>query len=206
MAITYGVEYLAPETINPVFNPLAFLRAYKQAIDQEASTVAIQTELTNISNELDEISLIYANSGTVNASPYNLIITVTSSGVYSTLYGFSLASGQSVAVINNLWCQAVNDGSPNNKISTFCTQLYNATSNVVENSYYWTDIYDQTSGSLNFWFSQNTVLWRNLYSTTQSYVVRIYCTYAGMGTGFTVHGSNTTNSSNYGPVAILLLN
>jgi hypothetical protein len=84
--------------------------------------------------------------------------------------------------------------------------LYNATSNVVENSYYWTDIYDQTSGSLNFWFSQNTVLWRNLYSTTQSYVVRIYCTYAGMGTGFTVHGSNTTNSSNYGPVAILLLN
>jgi hypothetical protein len=206
MAITYGVEYLAPETINPVFNPQAFLRAYKQQIDQVASTAAIQAELDTIANTVDIVSTIYANSGTVNASPYNLVITVLSSGLYSTLYGFSLDSGQSVAVINNLWCQANNGGSSNNKISTFCTQLYNSTSAVVENCYYWTGIFTQTSGTLNYWFSQNTVLIRNTYSTTQSYVVRIYCTYSGMGSGFSVSGPNTGQPLCYGPVAILLLN
>jgi hypothetical protein len=206
MAISYGVEYLAPETINPVFNPQAFLRAYKQQIDQVASTSAIQAELDTISNTVNLVETLYSNIGLVNASPYNLVITVLSSGLYSTLYGFSLDSGQSVAVINNLWCQAVNGGSSNNKISTFCTQLYNSTSAVVENCYYWTGIFTQTSGSLNYWFSQNTVLIRNTYSTTQSYVVRVYCTYSGMGTGFTVSGPNTSQSLCYGPVAVLLLN
>jgi len=206
MAITYGVEYLAPETINPVFNPQAFLRSYKQAIDQEASTVAIQAELTTIANELADISPIYANSGTVNASPYNQITTVTATDQYTNIFSFSLESGQSVAVINNLWCQAVNGGSSNNKILTFCTQLWNTTSNVAENNYYWTDIYDQSTGSLNYWFSQNTVLWRNTYTTTQTYRVRVYCEYEGMGTGFTINGPNTTDSSCYGPSLILLLN
>ena len=156
MAITYGVEYLAPETINPIFFPRAFTRSYLQKIDQSASTVAIQQELDAISDELTVIANTFDGIGLYVNSPAGTVVNGAASGIGTFIYSFTVAPN-TLAMVNYSLVMSAPTSSSSNVLSLFCVTIYDDTilSNV--NVFYNPKLYTQ-SGAWQTWYSNNSVL------------------------------------------------
>lgn len=188
MSITYGVEYLAPETINPIFLPRAFTRAYLQKIDQEASTDALQAELDVITEELVPIANIFGSVGTYSNWGMGVQLTGNASGTTTTIFQFSIQAGN-VAMVNYslvFWAGGVTTGT----LTSSCVSIVDGNTSLFMNQYYNPRLNSQ-SGSWEYWYSNNSVVIKNTANSTHTYYLTVNPIYSGFNP-FYIQGQNST--------------
>jgi len=188
MSITYGVEYLAPETINPIFFPAAFTRAYDQVIDQAASTVAIQTELDAIAVELVPIANLFGTVGAYYNWGMGVQLTGNASGTTTSIFSFSIQAGN-VAMVNYslvMWAGGITTGT----LTSSCISIIDGNTSVAMNHYYAPRLNSQ-SGSCQYWYANNSVVVKNTENSTHTYYLTINPIYSGFSP-FYIEGQNST--------------
>lgn len=189
MAITYGVEYLAPETINPIFLPRAFTRAYLQEIDQTASTDAIQAELDAITEQLVPIIDVFGAVGTYANFGAGTTITSGPSNTTTTVAQFSIQAGN-VAMVNYSLKMSTPTSSSSNVLTSFCVSVVDGTAGTSSNIHYNPRLTSQSGTWVN-WYSNNSVVVKNTANSTHTYYLTTRATFTGFST-FTISGQNIT--------------
>jgi hypothetical protein len=194
MTATYGIAYPKPETINPIFSPAPFFRAYKQVLDEAASVDAIQTGLDVIAEEVAAVAIIFDGVGSIGAIPSTTTWTYSTQGAYLVLTDFYILPLQ-VFSLNYSFKMTASTLTGSSKVTNCMIQLWNYTDNVAEQNYYFWHSLDQKTGDITVWYMSAMVLNKNLSTTVQKrYQLRIVASYAGFAS-FVISGANGSGST-----------